>query len=144
MLRVENATYYPFGSNGPTARVLIGPQEGRFSANDKTFPFILVLEVPADEARAMEEGDIEAFQKYLKNVDDNSYEIQARKAYLAEPVGTTALFGAQSSDSSPDVIPTRTKYRLKEIDDGQVSIDHEPSNPGVKPVRPMDDPGIYN
>jgi hypothetical protein len=155
MLKVKKATFYEFGGERPTARVLVEHETEKFSARSKgkvaTLPFVLILEVPASEARAMQNGDAEAFQMNIENVDGEAYELH-RKAYLAGLIGETSLFGPDMSQDLPHraIHPRRQTYKLEPVDDGKVYTSlhqlrlNQTEGFIVEPVRRLTDPQLYN
>jgi hypothetical protein len=77
VLRVRNANYISYGDEPPTARVLLEEKRPFYAISRRriiSLPFVLVLHVPAEEAKAMEVGDPEAFDSAMEKVAKDTYD----------------------------------------------------------------------
>jgi hypothetical protein len=153
VLRVKSANYIKYEDEAPSARVLIEDERRQFYGVSKrsviSLPFVLVLHVPAKEAKAMEAGEAEAFIGTIEEVERDTYEIK-RKGYLAEQIGETALFVAhQTQGEISGLQPIRHRFRLVPLDMPRVYLSKlqlrrdQASGLAVAPVRRMTDPDLY-
>jgi hypothetical protein len=152
VLRVRNANYISYGDEPPTARVLLEEKRPFYAISRRriiSLPFVLVLHVPAEEAKAMEVGDPEAFDSAMEKVAKDTYEVK-RKGYLAEQIGETSLFGArQNQDETAGIQPVRHRFRLEPIDRSRVYLSKlqlrqdQADGLAVQSVRRMTDPDLY-
>jgi hypothetical protein len=132
-LRFEAARHYSYKepNETPTARILMasdiegavfrGQSRSRHVEGDN----LLIPYVPEDEAKAIEEGDLDPLKNYVFNTERGGVYVAKRKLYIAEKVGRLL------------------RYRLHLPDDGQVK-EYVPGENGVVPVRSLWDFRIYN
>jgi hypothetical protein len=132
-LRFEAAQHYSYKepNETPTARILMASDiEGAvFTGKSRSWQVegsnLLIPHVPEDEAKAIEEGDLEPLKNYVSDTETDGVYTAKRKLYIAEKVGKLL------------------RYRLHLSDDGRVK-EYVPGENGVVPVRSLWDLRIYN
>ena len=131
-MELENTRYYSHGEPGGqvTARLLMNSmfENGVFRGWSKGWlvegPQLLVVEVPAEEAKDVEAGHYDVLHDTVDESDNSKTYNMKRRAYIAEKIAHTM------------------GLRLHELMNSTVQ-EYVPGTKGVRLVRPIRDSRVY-